>query len=802
MKKGTKHIITITVYVLIIIYFLVFHSSGIGGNKICKNFDNVLSSRIEQYFVNPLSESNGETLSVDVRELIAYGYLTLTDLQDVGTSCYGSAYASKVDGKYYYYNDITCGSCSSDSIYAAWSDWSETLPDFGGKKHQVMTKTLYNYSNSDKKYSDWSDWGESIDSIKAPTIPNNASPVDNDVESKSKYTYRDAEYQWYKLDSKVEYYGNGAYYESSPANGYMKDDSTKTISRQSKLYRTKAALKQSEPSFPDSSISQVNGYAQKVAKYIYSYEKLGDAVTSMYFADNAASAVSKCQVDGYVNCKAISTTETQYTKKEYKCSPSAYGWKTTSNSTVSSCEETPSNCSSSSDVGNQRVTCQTTAWIPTTSTCQSTYAYTNQTSGTAWIKKDGSCNNSEDICKNLTSGLRTALKNEQWCVDYSPSCSSSSDVGNQKLTSCSVSRSYCTKSTGAHSCMDDWVPCTDPMKLSSNCTSCYVFISSPTKGALCKYLSKTYGTMSRLLYTLSYQTCQGVYANVETTGSEVTSCTTVSTPTCSSATLGTSAVTKCTPSKYNKTVETCGANGYTRSSSPTSTTVVSTCTPSQSQSCTSSSPVITCTESKKIVYGYSGNRASTIYYLKSDGTTTTNKSQASYLTDSEYNALKSKNSSLSNYKKTGTAIYDSSNSPLIEGNCPNGNYECLVLYKATVYKYKWYRNTEASKTWCNDKKYSSASPEKGCIKDESSAKWGEWSSYQDTKPTESDSREIKAIQLMRYRIIYTNTDSVVLDEWLPLSEFEDVVGKTVEELRKQENITVWEKTMYKYRILK
>ena len=155
----------------------------------------------------------------------------------------------------------------------------------------------------------------------------------------------------------------------------------------------------------------------------------------MYFANSAADAVSKCQADGYVNCKAISKINTSWTKKEYKCIPKTYAYDTGTSQTVSSdCsgEVTNPTCNAS-NVGKTQVTCAKSKWIPTISTCTSTYAYgTSQTATTTILKSNGSCYNriSTDICFNSTTNN---LLKGMACKTNSPSCSSSSDVGNEKI---------------------------------------------------------------------------------------------------------------------------------------------------------------------------------------------------------------------------------------------------------------------------------------------------------------------------------------------------------------------------------
>lgn len=196
-------------------------------------------------------------------------------------------------------------------------------------------------------------------------------------------------------------------------------------------------------------------------------------------------------------------------------------------------------------------------------------------------------------------------------------------------------------------------------------------------------------------------------------------------------------------------------------------------------------------------YGCTSNIQKTVYLTK-NGSTTENINNANYFTDEEYANLKvsgwTKDTSAPKYDYAG--IYK-------EGKC-SGTPGCLerTIYKATIYKYKWYRILDGTKVWYNNGAYSTKSPGNGWIIDKNSSKWGNWSEFTDNKATSSDTREIKTQTLTRIRKSYIDSKSLMLDEWLPLRDFEYKVGKTLEELKKDTSITVLTKLMFKYRTLK
>lgn len=527
MRKIIKLIITIIVYILVVLYFLVLLIvNNPRSNKVCKNFDVVLSNAIESYFASSLPQKNGDTLKVTTEELISKGLLTLTDLQDVGTKCSGEAFVTKMNDQYYYYNDVKCGSCSIDNIYTSWSNWKDSLPNFNGKRYQVMINTLYNYSISEEKWTDWSDWGESIEKIKELVLPSGAEVVNTDVEEKSQYRYKTATYQWYKLLKDTEYYKSSNYYSETAPSGYKRLENSKRLVRMTKTYLSEADLKNNENLKDGDGIKVVTGYRIRTPKYIYSY---------------AMSQSSNTYV-----VAGVSTKQSE----------------------------------------------------------------------------------AQAICKS---------QQPQWA---------------------STCVAYCTTSNG----------------------------------------------------------------------------------------------TTCTKYGYKYTVT---------------------------------------------------NSSGTMYYLKKDGTSTSKKSEADYLSDSEYNNLKKKNSSLANYSKSGTPIYIYQTLEYTEGNCPSGeSCSTIAMYKGLIYEYIWYKVVNSTKTSCNNGMYSEKSPEEGCVRDESTAKWSSWSEYSDVEVKKTDTNEIEIKKLVRYRKSYINSKDLVLKDWYSYDDFEEKVGKKIADLKNDKKVKLHEKIMYKYRTLK
>ena len=103
---------------------------------------------------------------------------------------------------------------------------------------------------------------------------------------------------------------------------------------------------------------------------------------------------------------------------------------------------------------------------------------------------------------------------------------------------------------------------------------------------------------------------------------------------------------------------------------------------------------------------------------------------------------------------------------------------------------------------CNNGLQSAVSPENGCIKDPSTVVWSDWSEFSDTEVKKTDTNEIEIRTLVRYRKSYISSNDLAMNEWYEYDDFENMIGRSIEELKKDSNIKLQEKTMYKYRILK
>ena len=687
MNKTTKHAITITVYALVALYFLVFLFNGKGfgptKNTACSNFEQALSSKIESYFITLLPQTNGTSVKVTVEELIAKGYITLEDVENIGTSCSGTAHVVKAGDRYYYYNDISCGECSIDNMYTAWSGWEDTLPSFGKKKYQVMVSLLYNYSSSEEKWTAWSEWGESIDKIKAPEIPVGVEIINTETQEKQQYRSREASYQWYKLSSNTEYYNNGAYSVSAPS-GYERLDSTKRQSRITKAYETKTELKQKE-NVKDEDIVTVNGYRVKTPKYIYSY------TTESSLVEDKTSCEE--QVTKYICYK---TTDQTYSVADVS---------TDQATALSTCKaQQPSWASTCTTYQSSTSTSCPSGYTPDGSSCTKTYHGTHKyrTQGSSYEENICDSQKTEPcyLCKNSNASSCTGTKHGTW-----QRCKSTGNNTWWVTFNCQV-----------------WHVCDSGDTLQSDYITCK---STKTPTTTIKYGYK-YTVTTRTDSTDYYTTCPSSYPNRDTSKSKV----------------------ECTKYKTN------------------------------------------------VVPG-------TTYYVKANGGTTTNKSEAAYLSETEFNNLKKTNTSLSKYVKTGSPMYSYQTDYYVEGNCPSGSTcDTKTLYKAIIYEYKWFKVGPSTKTMCNNGNYSSSSPASGCTKDESTVKWGEWTEYSDKEIKKTSSNEVETKKLIRYRRSYVNSKDLINKEWYPYEEFEEKTGKKIDDLRRDSKINLQEKIVYKYRIKK
>lgn len=166
-------------------------------------------------------------------------------------------------------------------------------------------------------------------------------------------------------------------------------------------------------------------------------------------------------------------------------------------------------------------------------------------------------------------------------------------------------------------------------------------------------------------------------------------------------------------------------------------------------------------------------------YLRKDGTETEDRNQAALLTEAEFVAIAN---SKYKYKMEPTT-------------------SIKKTYTATVYKYKWYKNTGGSKVLCNNGNYTSTNPG-GCIKDDTKFKTsGDWSKWQDAaiKSTDGKTVETRVLKRMRYSYVVTSSLSYKYDKWLTIIELENREGKKIEELLNDASSNIEKKIYYRYR---
>ncbi len=677
MNKAVKVLITLGVFTLVVLYFV----QACGNNKpvgnACENFNSLLMQKTEEYFSNNLPQEDGDVKTASIIELVNVGALTLSDLESIGTTCSGNVYVGKSGDNYYYSNDVTCGTCTTGNLYTSWSEWQDILPNIINENSQVQVGMFYNYGKGELKYTDWSEWALNIDEIEEPVLPTGVTIANTEKEEKTQYSYRDGSFKWYKLTGGTEYYSNGKYYETSPASGYSKDTSTKTLSRTTAINTSKTSLTSSLAGL-DYDVVTTTAYKTLTPRYIYSYNKP-------------------------TGCTAY--------KPLYKCYNITGSY--TQDCYTSSSATALSACNAQSNVKNCAVkTCSTTSG----GTWDYNFVYGIQAGNILGLGETSCITRCSGVSTNYSSCSKTALK----------TCLLSGNV--------SYSRCY---------------------------SGIQVYWASSYASTYFLYKTCDYKLSSGVI--VHYPSCDLYQCDMSKTNSGGT-------------TTYTYGYTYDTVSYYN------GGATYTSCSDKTGYT---------NAEATGTYSTTECTSAATTTY--------TTYYLKSDGTSTTIKSQADYLSDSEYSALGSLGS---NYSKTSDS--SSSGGTYVEGTCPGGvsSSTCsqVTAYKAKVYKYKWYKTTSSTKTWYNDGEYSATGPS-GYQPDTSSAQWGEWSTFSDTKVTATSTRQVKTQIMKRIRKSYMGSGTLYLENFLPLGEFETKVGKTLAELSQDTSLVIQKKIMYRYRTL-
>lgn len=657
MNKTVKVVITLTVFTLVVLYFLQACGGVKSVGNSCTNFNQVLLTKTAEYFNDNLPSEEGTIKAATISELIAGNKISLTDLKEVGTDCSGNVYVSRSGGDYYYSTDVTCGTCSTSNLYTAWSDWTDTLPSLLNSNSQIQTGMFYNYGKGELEYSDWSDWALNLEDIKGPTLPEGVTVANTEKEEKTQYSYRDGSFKWYKLTGAEEPYNKGEYLESSPGSAYSKDTTTKKVSRPA-TNTSKSTLTSSLNGLVYDAISSTTGYRMQTPKYIYTYNKP-------------------------TSCSAY--------KPYVKC------YKTTGTYTLPSCTyntsaEARAACNAQSNVKNCDVSpCSTTVG-------GSTY----------------------DASRVRVGSFTYACYYASFSSTATIECSG---AGGTYLMNCVEDSTYCGSTTKKWKCRQ----------------SCATEYTCPSGG------------------TLSGSTC--VIA-------------------------GTTTYTY----KYTNDVIEYKNSGQLF--------VQGTCPTDYSLEEVTSSPSPECV---------SGSTIYTPFYLKADGTETTNKSLATPLSDAQFESLLGQGKGI-NYSKSMSDVSYEASGNYAEGTCPSGTKgtTCseVPLYKTTVYKFKWYKSSTSSKTWCNDGEYLTKSSASGCQPDIASANWGEWSEFSDTKVNSTTTRQVKTQIMKRIRKSYMGSGNFYLDDFLQLDEFEAKVGKTLAELSQDTSLIIQKKIMYKYRMLK
>ena len=709
MNKVTKVILTIIVFVLVVLYFIkafgniTINREPSDGKGACATFNTVLNQRVEEFFKNDLPETEGDSKTASIDDLIAAGLITLEELTPVGTACTGNITVIKGNGnKYFYSNDVTCGTCSTANLYNNWSEWTNFEPTGLGASGQIQAGIYYNYGKGEKKFSDWSEWTLSTSTPKEPSIPSGAELIDTETEQKTQYSYRDGTFKWYKLTSAgTSYYNNGAFSETSPGSGYSKDVATKKTSRTTTANISSSALKATLTGL-DYDMVTTSGYRLSTVRNIY-------ARTETVITTTCA------EYQPYYRCyKDTTRTASQacYTTDYATASNACYSISGVTSCNITTCPGTPAgSCSCPNGGSLSGNMCYTTSG--------GTYYFSANFN--FWTSKDDHCDDEDGCnctveCTNMPS-------------DYSGSCTS-----------------------GVSACLSG-----SKATLGRNYTQC-------TDGGSASYMI-AYSASGYIRYSLgSPSNCRATsYSNGNGTTSSYAA-------TCPAG----------TPDKY----------GYSYT-----VTTRSEYGSGQNTSCPSGYSAEYNGYNQNVCLSYANDTIT--YYLTQSGGETTDRNSAGYFTASEYSAL----GKGSTYSKTSYSKTDYDSSDYVEGSCPSGK-TCTTstMYKATVYTYKWYKTTSASKEYSDS--YSATSPGSGWTLDESSAKWGEWSGYSDDKVITSTTRQVRTQVLKRIRRSYTQAGGLALTEWLPLGEFEKKVGKTVGELKEEPGVTVQTKMMYRYKTLK
>ncbi len=808
LKNNKKEYYIYAGITLAVTLVLIVATAGKDGNlsfqNTCDSLDIRIKKEAKTYFNSSgLPEVVGDSDTVTVAQLVEMGLITQSDLEKIDNECTGTIVVTKTENDYQYSYDLSCGTCVTNDRYSDWSEWQEEKPEEKNFDVIVETKTLYNYAYPTLKYTDWTQWYEESNSSIKPILPKDATIVNEESEYQLQYSENDTLYKWYTLSNSASYYNNGALSETSPGENYLKDSNSKTFSRYTEWSENKPVLSNSYTYDLETKTQKKEVETQ----YLF-YKTTYTCAKYAYYCDYKSTSRYKCYKRDNLKCPCVTSKTPSDTGAVYSAMTQAsadyenmggsekmiflnYYYEEKSKEAAAYNNVVKMNYNLNGNEYICKVTCGETAPKDDAQVIQIPTSDTSCTTNLNEFNELYSQGKSVIWSAQCLGGERNSLPTSIVCTPKG---------GSETITSCiDCNYSKCAKSVkniGACPAI-----CCEGSGLSSTIRLNF----STGKITSCDYLTRNikynnyankvgFKYLKRLDSDL-HSSCPSGYYLYPRIASD------------STALYSPGAILRneyCTFDKnykgYGATYVTCDDEyPFKEYAGEGSAITVSEEVNDYGVECKANGGTVrvdkTCKSLKK----------SEVIYLKKNGTTTTDKSKADYMTLEEYNKLSSSKSSATGFYRVVTnGKYDSNVafSDAKDGSCQNNisSSSCkqTTMYRAKIYSFKWIDGSSAEKEYWSGG-YSATSPGNEYIMDYTQIKSDTNSKWQNATNSDAIPSNVNTRTMKRTRYQYLSTESSVLKDYVSLSELEKILGKSYADLLMDQSIKIKTKIMYRYR---
>lgn len=297
-----------TILPIVIIIFIIVAAVQNNG---CLKIYNELKKASLNYAKDAGTVPNleGESVTIKINDLYDDKYITKGKTDNY--RCSGSVKITKYKDKYVYTIDArSCGKCSVNLKYGAWSNEQSSYPS---GKAIVDVIPYYNYYDRDVSTTKWSDYFDDdelqdevseygirlpMDMDEIPEVPTDANIINIESDSTYYYRYRDRMWKWYDIE------GDYSEFSSEQPAGYANKDEN------SSRYTDWSEYSLNYPAEKDyRTIQQTTGY-----KFYYR----NDDGKKIYYNSGKYSARADVNTDKYDKTEDDTATLYRYRDEQWR----------------------------------------------------------------------------------------------------------------------------------------------------------------------------------------------------------------------------------------------------------------------------------------------------------------------------------------------------------------------------------------------------------------------------------------------------------------------------------------------------